>query len=708
MQQQQINGFHENLEELPSSIEAPTGRLVERATVPVEAKPLIVSHAPLEPTSVEPEPIDVLEEISKFVFTSKYARYSPENQRRETWDEAIDRIETMHLKKFRGKLTRQQRDKIRWAVSLIRTKRIIPAMRTFQFSGKAIEVVNARNYNCSVRHLDSIRAFSEIFYLLLCGCGVGIGLTGKYLSRLPNLVAARDKTGTVLTYVIDDSIEGWADSLEVLLLCYTKGNPFSGRKVIFDYSKIRPVGALLKTGGGRAPGYGPLKAAHQRIKTLFDTLIEENRQERLRSVDAYDILMHTADAVISGGVRRSATSVIFDKDDEDMLAAKTGEWWGENPQRGRSNNSVLLLRNNISLLEFKSIIERTKEWGEPGFVFADHEDTVYNPCFEIGFIPVTKDGVCGVQFCNLTSINGALIQTEQDLLECAEAASIIGTLQASYTDFPYLSNAAQELTEDEALLGVSITGMLMNQRIIMDPVVQRRAATKAVSVNKEWASILGINQAARVTCVKPEGSGSLALGLMANGIHPAHDHYMFRRIQANKLDPVYKHFKSINPHLCDESVYSINGTDDVVTFPIRVPDDTLVKKDLDALTHLGIVKSTQENWVIPGTVSLQKPVYHNVSCTVQVKQQEWDSVSDFLFFNRQFFSAVSLLPSNGDKMYKQAPNESVTTEEDFNHYHNDLCKMKPVDYTQMVESQDNTEHTQEISCGGIGGTCDLV
>lgn len=657
-------------------------------------------------TGEKDKEINVFEELSNYIFASKYARYDSKLQRRETWEEAVDRVQNMHLKKFKGdKLTPLQRAKIRWALDLVREKKVLPSMRGFQFAGKAIEVNNARIFNCSVRHIDSIRAFAEVFFLLLCGCGVGLGITKKFVSRIPRLVDASDRTGTVITYVVEDTIEGWADSVEMLLLCYTRNNPFSGRKVAFDFSKIRDKGALLKTGGGRAPGYLPLKIALTQIKKLLENRIEEQNLTQLRPIDVYDILMYAADAVISGGVRRSATIVIFDKNDTEMLQAKTGDWFNENPQRGRSNNSVLLLRNDISYEEFIEIVGRTKEWGEPGFIFADHEDTLYNPCSEIGFIPVTQDGRTGVQFCNLSSINYAKVTNEQELLDAVEAAAIIGTLQATYTSFPYLSATAQELTEEEALLGVSMTAMMEHPTMAFDPILQRKAALKVIDTNKQWAEILGINAAARTTCVKPEGTLSLVVGTMASGIHPAHDHTMFRRVQANKVDPIYQLFKEHNPHMCEASVWSTNKTDDVITFPIRVPDSAMVKRDLDALSHLSMIKSTQENWVLPGTVSTRRQINHNVSCTVRVNDYEWESVTDYLYNNRWFFGAVSLISADGDKRYAQAPMESVVSGKDFEKYSLLLDNMKSVDYTNLIEVDDNTEQRQEIACGG--GQCEL-
>jgi len=392
-------------------------------------------------TNTDNKKVNGLEEIARFVFTTKYARYNEKNKRRETWEETIGRVESMHLQKFKN-LSADDKSQITQAFDFVRAKKVVPSMRSMQFGGKAVFAHNARLFNCAVRHVDSVRSFSEIFYLLLCGCGVGIGLSKTFLDRLPDLVTAADKTGTVVTYTVQDTIEGWADSVEVLLNCYTRNNALSGRKIVFDYSKIRPEGAKIKTGGGKAPGYRGLKAAHKKIKEFLDHLIEKQELTRLRTVDAYDILMHCSDAVLSGGIRRSATSVVFDKDDEHMLNAKTNfaiskhskfhkedngqysgkvtvnkkefevtvsEWEYQNtiskdmmigwhhiePQRARSNNSILLLRDKTSLEDFRKIIERTRQYGEPGFVFADHPHQLLNPCFEISFIPVTEDGVCG-------------------------------------------------------------------------------------------------------------------------------------------------------------------------------------------------------------------------------------------------------------------------------------------------------------------------
>jgi ribonucleoside-triphosphate reductase (thioredoxin) len=699
---------------------------------------------------VQPTPINFLEEMSNFIFTSKYARYDEKKGRRETWEEAVGRLEKMHLKRF-SHLPPEDINEIRWAFDKVREKLIVPSMRSLQFGGKAIEAHEARIFNCAVRHIDSIRSFSESFYLLLCGCGLGLGISNRFLNRLPDLVEPDNKTGGVIAYTIEDSIEGWADSLEALLMCYFKNTAYTGRKIVFDYSKIRSKGVPLKTGGGKAPGYKGLKQAHQKIKNLLDHIIENEECRRLKTIHTYDILMFAADAVLSGGIRRSATSVIFDINDTDMMNAKTlfsvdkmrrfskdddtdkyhGQvvikkriydveiseqeyqtllkkktisWIQIEPQRARSNNSVLLIRNNVTKEQFIDIVNKTKQFGEPGFVFGNEQDQLFNPCFEIGFIPITSDGICGVQFCNLVTQNGAKITTIDKFREATKAATIIGTLQATYTNFPYLSNTAKQLTDQEALLGVSITGMMENPTILLNEKNQRDVAEYSREINEVWARKIGIKQAARITCIKPEGTSSIVLQT-SSGIHPHHSRRYFRRIQCNQQDNVYRHFKKFNEHATESSVWSSTKTDDVATFPITVSDQAIIKSDLTAIQHLEYIKMTQQNWVMHGVTSAnKKQVEHNVSCTVIVKDGEWETVLNYLYENRLFFAAVSLLPEIGDKLYKQAPMEIVNTEDE-EKWKLLMNNWKSVDYKLLKEDDDETQPTAEMVCAG--GICEL-
>lgn len=700
------------------------------------------------------EKVNFQHELANFIFVSKYSRYNKEKKRRETWEEAVTRLEKMHLKKF-SYLSEEDKAKIVWAMDLVRQKRVAPSMRSLQFGGRAIEVNNARMYNCAARHIDSIRSFAEMFFLLLSGCGTTFGLTNFFLNRLPDLVEPSDMARNVITYTIEDTIEGWADSVEVLLMSFFKNTPLSGREIKFDYSRIRPEGAPLKTSGGKAPGFQGLKNAHKKIKALLNYVITVQKQTRLKTINAYDILMHCADAVLSGGVRRSACAVIFDKEDKDLLNAKTYfdvesyelnqnkdgsysgsvtfqdpgygvrkmqvkltkfayeylvnsrkiSWFDVHKHRARSNNSVLLLRDEVTLEQFKEVFQRTRQFGEPGFVFANHPWVLYNPCFEVSFIPVTKDGVTGVQFCNLTTANGKKITSEKDFLEVAEAEAILGTLQASYTEFPYLSPSAKQLTEEEALLGVSITGIMENPSITLNPELQRKAAKLVVKTNKIWAEKIGIKQAARTTLVKPEGTGSLVLET-SSGITPYYSRRFFRRVQVNRIETPYMYFKSINPHMTEKSIWDANNTDDVITFPIEVSEKALTKDDLTALQHLELIKSTQLNWVNTGTTEAnKKPITHNVSCTVIVKEDEWEDVLKYLYENRNYFAAVALLPSMGDKIYQQAPLQAVTTKEDEEKWEQIIKNYTVVDYRHLKEEDDNTAVQQEVVCGG--GACEI-
>lgn len=697
--------------------------------------------------------------MANFTFVSKYARYLDKEKRRETWEEAVDRVMNMHLDKF-FYLDEKYTNDIKWAFDLVKEKKVSPSMRSMQFGGAAILVKNARIYNCAVLHIDSIRAFAESFWALLCGVGVTFGLNKKFLSRLPNLVTADNKTGTVITYVCEDTIEGWGNSVEALLSCYFKNTALTGRKIIFDYSRIRKKGTKLKIGGGKAPGYKGLKKCHDKIKELLDHVIEDLGLQRLRSIDVYDILMHCADAVLSGGIRRAACATVFEGDDTDMMNAKIYfkidklhrhsidsetnlaeailtynkkrykaeynlndpfekhdyerllsekliGWNYIEPQRARSNNSVIYQRDTVTLEQIKEAIQRTREFGEPGFVLSNSELTLYNPCFEVGFIPVTEDGRCGMQFCNLTSVNGSMVNSLEDFKNATKAATIIGTLQATYTDFEYLSSAAQELTREEALLGVSITGFMDKPDILLNPQYQKECAEFSKQINEEWAKQLGINPAARITLVKPEGTNSIVLK-SASGIHAHHAKpKYFRRIQMNKEENVYKFFKKYNGHACEESVWSANRTDDVVTFPIEVSNNVISKKEISAIEHLEYVKSTQQNWVDTGTTKYnKKPLKHSVSCTVIVDEEDWEKVAEYLYENRNYFSAVSFLGRSGDKGYNQAPLESVITKEDEEKFEKLLEKWKHVDYTKLIEEDDSTKLTQEASCAG--GRCEIL
>lgn len=608
-----------------------------------------------------------LKSLMDYTFVSKYARWIPEKKRRETWNEAVDRVKGMMLYEYESKIedTIEREflvDKIEWAYDMMRKKRVLGSQRALQFGGSPILKHNARMYNCITSYIDRVRFFQECMYLLLCGCGTGFSVQKHHIEKLPDLV--KQKQGNK-KFTIPDTIEGWSDAVGILVSSYFNQNElfeeYNGKNVQFDYSDIRPAGSYLQSSGGKAPGPEPLKNALNNIKKILDKALKDG-QTKLKPIQAYDIVMHSADAVISGGVRRSATICLFSPDDEEMATAKTGTWFIDNPQRGRSNNSALLLRNKTSKEQFSKLMKSVKEFGEPGFVWSDSTELLVNPCVEIGMWPVDETtGKSGWQACNLSTINCAKIKTKEDFYDACQAAAIIGTLQAGFCKFPYLGETSENIILRESLLGVSMTGIMEQHQICLDPDIQKVGAKIVKEINRSIAKIIGINPAARTTCIKPEGTSSCILGT-SSGIHPHHATRYIRRVQANKMEPIYNYFKDKNPRACEDSVWSNNDSDDVVSFCIEVPDGSKTKNKVSALQLLEYVKSTQQNWVLEGTNKnlCTKPwLVHNVSNTINVKQEEWEDVEKYIYENRQFFCGISLLPITGDKDYPQAPFTTV-------------------------------------------------
>lgn len=920
--------------------------------------------------------------LQDYTYVSRYARFNQKEKRRETWNEAVDRVQQMHIRKFP-----HMASDIEWAFGLVKERRVLGSQRALQFGGKPIEQKNARMFNCCVSFCDRVRFFQETFWLLLCGCGTGFSVQKHHIAKLPAF--HKDRTGKK-KFIIPDSIEGWADALGILLATYMPHEEFAewaGHDVVFDYSLIRPAGSVLASGVGKAPGPEPLRRSLEIIRKLLDD--RSKKQERLKPIDAYDIVMHASDAVLSGGVRRSATICLFSQDDLKMRKAKTGNWFIENPQRARSNNSVVLIRGTVTKDEFKEIMKDVQECGEPGFYWTDHPDQLPNPCVEIGMWPVhwktlqsgwqmcvsgdttlllesgraeiaslvgrkvkvwngqtwsevtpfitgynrelfrvhlsdgsfldctdnhkwlvktrfqkdyteveTKDlmlfsrytihtpragvscdsgivepmaynygfmlgdgtarkghspsarlykgdrilALCGsrsgphineygteyenfsfsgldnnlslqmktedrlpnqvfawdeasvVSFvsgwidadgskankgcrlygtegrlrdaqllltkigvnssinlmaakgertnkgirkhdvwylqipdarklspgridvssgrvhngkgkyqvvryveklpglhttycvtepelhqclfgnvltkqCNLCEINGRKIKCKEDFALAARAAAIIGTLQASYTDFGYLGQVTKEIVEREALLGVSITGMMDNPDVIFDPKIQRKMAQFILDVNEDFAKKIGINPAARATCVKPAGTTSCILG-SASGIHPHHAKRYFRRVQGNYMEAPLQYFKQFNAIAVEKSVWSANKTDEIITFCVEVPDGAKTKNQLSALTLLEHVKNTQQNWVMAGKraeACTQPWLTHNVSNTINVRPDEWEGITDYIYENREFFAGIALLPQSGDLDYPQAPMCTVHTAREIVH-----------------------------------------
>lgn len=610
--------------------------------------------------------------LSDYTYYSRYARYRKQDKRRETWDEAVDRVFDMHRRKYAPQIAEhpELEQLINFAQSMQTKKRVLAAQRSLQFAGDPIFKHELKMYNCLTTHIDRERVFQEIMYSLLCGCGVGFSVQKQHVSLLPTIKPLMENEAEY-TYFVEDSIEGWADAVGVLMTSYFREGDFDeyfGREIKFDFSFIRPEGSLIAD-QFKAPGPNGLRTSLEKVKKVIETRLNSESfttdefAYKLRPIDAYDIIMHISDAVLSGGVRRSATLCMFSHTDMDMMTAKTGDWFITNPQRGRSNNSAALLKGVVTEEEFHELMLSTEEFGEPGFIWVDDLDTVYNPCVEISMIPKTFYGHSGFQGCNLTEINGKWCDTKEKFLKACEASAIIGTLQAGYTNFKYLSPASREIFEYEALLGCSITGMMDNPEILFDPEIQKAGARFILETNAKVAKMLGINVAARATCIKPAGSTSSTLGT-ASGCHPHHARRYIRRVQANKTEFCLQETMRINPAAVEESVWSSNNTDMVISFLCEVPPGAIVKNQLTAIELLEKVKLTQNNWVEYGTRperSIKPCLRHNVSNTITVKPDEWREVEKFIFNNQKRFAGISLLPASGDLDYAQAPFATVLT-----------------------------------------------
>ena len=610
--------------------------------------------------------MSALNELQNYTFVSKYARWIESENRRETWKEAVDRVKNMMHTQYADKDITEEID---WAYDLMFKKRVLGSQRALQFGGEPILKRHAKIYNCTSSYCDRLRFFQECFWLLLCGSGTGFSVQKHHVSRLPTLSHNKKDKRKGVKYKIEDSIEGWADALGVLLSSYfnkpseSRFSTYKDQYIVFDYGNIREKGATLSSGVGKAPGFEPLQNGLEKVRELLERCIE-NKQKKLRPIDAYDIIMHSSDAVLSGGVRRSASLALFSADDEEMAKAKTGNWYVDNPQRARSNNSALLLKDDTSYEQFAALMESVKEFGEPGFIWSDSTEMTFNPCVEVGMWPVDeKTGKSGWQGCNLSTINCSSVVDEEDFYERCKAAAVIGTLQAGFTGLDYLGDTSKAIFDREALLGVSLTGIMEKHELVLTEKVLKKGAKIAVDTNKSLASKININQAARVTCLKPEGTSSSMLGT-SSGIHPHHAKRYIRHVQANILEPPYQYFKSYNPQACEKSAWSANDTDEVVKFPIEVPDGSKLKNQLPAVEMLGVVKDAQKNWVHSGknrSLCTQDFLSHNVSNTVTVQPDEWEAVTKFIYNNRKFFAGISLIPQSGDKDYPQAPFTTVYT-----------------------------------------------
>lgn len=673
--------------------------------------------------------------LSDITVYTKYAKYIPELQRRETWEELVQRNMDMHTKKYPE--LKQSIEQI--YKNFVFTKKVLPSMRSLQFGGKAIELNNARIYNCAFLPVDDIRSFSETMFLLLGGTGVGYSVQGHHIDKLPE-IRKPDYTKKK-KYVVQDSIIGWADAIKVLFKSYTGT---IRQHVDFDLSDIRPKGSLLITAGGKAPGPEPLRIALVKIEAI---LREKADGSKLTDIECHDIQCHIADAVLAGGIRRAAMISLFDLDSDRMLNCKSSNipskiikqehplytdkdglqedkskllltieqngfvykdillhidlnsgkfwdieqynsdgtfgWWVCNSQRGRANNSVTLLRHKIDKKTFDKVWERIEASGsgEPGIYLTNDKDWGTNPCCEIALRPY--------QFCNLVEINMSNIESQEDLNARASAASFIATLQASYTDFHYLRDIWRKNTEKDALLGVSMTGIASNFNLKLD---FEEASNIVKNTNINVAEVLGINSAARTTAVKPAGTTSLVVG-SSSGIHAWHNKYYLRRMRVGKNEAIYQYLQIYHPELIEDEYFSPNTTA-VITVPQKAPEGAITRHE-STIDLLERVKLISQNWVRNGHVKGQNT--HNVSCTVSVRPEEWKIVGEWMWVNKDYYNGLSVLPFDGGT-YKQTPFEDCTKEL----YEKLVQNLHDIDLTKVVEMQDNTSLGDNVACGGAG------
>lgn len=614
----------------------------------------------------------ILSDLTVFM---KYARYREDLKRRETWEELVTRNINMHLKKFP-----ELEDEIKEAYNYVYEKKILPSMRSMQFAGKAIEVSPARIYNCSYSPIDSIESFSEAMFLLLSGCGYGYSVQNHHIDKLPEI--RKPNPNRHRRFLISDNIQGWADSIKILLKSYT-GRLSS--TIDFDFRDIREKGTPLVTSGGTAPGAQPLKEGLIKIEGILSNKPERSK---LTPLECHDILCHIANTVLSGGIRRASMISLFDLDNEEMLGCKGGNWWELNPQRALANNSAVVLRHMITKDKFYELWERTKlsQAGEPGIFLTNDKDWGFNPCFEASLRPYS--------FCNLVTINGADLESQEDFNNRAKASAFIATLQASYTDFHYLRDIWKRATEKDALIGVSITGV--SAELVTRKYSMSEAAKIVVKENIRVSKIIGINSAARTTLLKPEGTSSLVLGT-ASGVHAYYNDYYKRRLRVNKDEDIYQYLINTNPELVEDEYFNPSSTA-VISIPQKAPDNAILRTE-SAISLLERIKYTYSNWIKPGHVKGQNT--NNVSATINVKPDEWDEVIDWLWENRDYYAGITVLPEDSGT-YKQTPFENID-EKTYNEMYEFL---QDIDLTKVYEVNDYTQLKMEAACSG--SSCEIL
>jgi len=610
--------------------------------------------------------------LSDVTVYMKYAKYRPDLKRRETWTELVTRNMEMHIKKYPN-----LKKEIKENYKFVFDKKVLPSMRSMQFAGKPIEISPNRIYNCAFAPIDDYRVFAEIMFLLLGGTGVGYSVQKHHVEQLPEIRKPNaDKTRR---FLIGDSIEGWADAISVLVKAYF----FGGSKPVFDFRDIRAKGARLVTSGGKAPGPQPLKECLIKLEGILDS---KNDADKLTPIEVHDMVCHIADAVLAGGIRRAALICLFSATDEEMISCKSGAWWEKHPQRGRANNSAVLMRHKITKEYFMDLWKRIEASGagEPGIYLSNDKDWGTNPCCEIALRPF--------QFCNLCEVNVSDVMDQDDLNARVKAASFIGTLQAGYTDFHYLRPIWQRTTEKDALIGVSMTGIGSGAVLKFN----MKEASKAVKEeNIRVADIIGVNQAARCTTVKPAGTTSLTLGT-SSGIHAWHNDYYIRRVRVGKNESIYQYLNLNHTKLVEDEYFRPHDTA-VIGIPQKAPEGSIFRTE-SPIQLLERVKKVHSEWIKPGHRSGNNT--HNVSATISIREHEWKAVGEWMWENKDFYNGLSVLPYDGGT-YIQAPFEDCTKEK-----YDELMKtLHEIDLSEVIELQDNTDLSGELAC--TGGACEI-
>lgn len=609
--------------------------------------------------------------LSDLIIYMKYARYIPELQRRELWPEIVARYASMMIEKYPGLQSEIQEN-----LQFVLNKKVLPSMRAMQFAGPAIHRNNSRIYNCAYMPVDDVRAFSEAMFLLLGGTGVGYSVQFHHIEKLPKITKGLRRK----RFLVGDSLEGWADAVKVLLKGYFGESEYLPD---FDYSDIRPKGARLVTAGGKAPGPEPLKICLAHLSAILER--KENGQQ-LTSLECHDMMCHIANAVLARGIRRSAMIALFSATDEEMLTCKFGNWWELNEQRGRANNSVVLMRDEIKESDFMKLWKKIElsGSGEPGFYFSNHNEWGTNPCCEIALKPF--------QFCNLCEVNVSEVRSQEDLNARARAAAFFGTLQAGFTNFHYLREVWKTTTETDALIGVGMTGIASGTVMDMD---LREAAREVKKVNLDVSARIGIAFAARCTTIKPSGTSSIVLGT-SSGIHAWHNDYYLRRIRIGKNEALYEYLQLHHPELLEEDL--LNSKQAIICIPQKAPAGSILRTE-DVMDLLSRIKKFNEEWVRSGFRRGEN--FNNISATVSIKEGEWEKVGNWMWENKASYNGLSVLPYNMGN-YQQAPFEDITQER-FEALEQSL---REIELSQVFEPDDSTDHKTEAACAG--GSCAIV